>query len=229
MGVLCSAPRNKEQSMGAEKQEFLLNSLEHSQIMTFLEEGQKMALVNSMDPRKVSKGDIIIAQDATENTQLFVLEEGEVDVYIFGKLVRTLTAGENFGELGFAFGCIRSATCKMKQNGVLWILNHENFQKSVAQHMKQNGTFRISRQHSDNVLNPDKPDDYDSDMEILKKAGYSDAFVSTPRVLPSAFLRRLSDNNYEHTPSMIDRNLLAWEQAESPEEWEVDPNALIIE
>lgn len=243
MGKVCSSsvkrdpesPDNGGGGISDEKIDWLLQCMDQAQIMNFFTDQQKRNLVKSMQLFSIEPGETIITQHDTENSHLYVLETGEVDVYIFDKLVRTLRSGDNFGELAFAFGCVRSATCKMKERGVLWVLDHETFQKSLAESLKSEGMFKIQRQLADNGPNPDdNDDDHDSDMEVIHQAGLAESFfsdeASIPRVLPHSFIRRVSEQRYEAYPSLVERNMALWDRTHDDQEWfQVDPYAQIVE
>jgi len=216
MGGCISFPTNPDNTLTTQqRQNWLLECMKKAEILNFFPDEQKRHLVQSMDRRATQPGETIIEQQAAENKNLYVLESGEVEVYIYDQKVRTLHPGDNFGELSFAFGCIRSATCKMSTEnpGVLWVLNHDTFQETIAQTLKEDGRFMIVRQHSDMAPNPDQPDEYTSDMRALEEAGIRDTVMRTEetetysRVVSRSFLRRVSDQGYQDYPSMIDRNI----------------------
>jgi len=246
MGKVCSSRLNRTgeetDAPTAQKVSWLLTALERAQIMNFFTDGQKQALVKSMQLLTIDPGETIITQHSKDNQHLYVLESGEVDVYIFDKLVRTLRPGDNFGELAFAFGCVRSATCIMKaqgDGGVLWVLDHETFQKTIHHSLKDEGLFKIVRQPVDMAHHDQHDHDHDSDMEILEKAGMREKVMedhhSMPRMLPTSFIRRVSEQGYEAFPSLVERNLALFENNDKDDDdgtnWfqALDPYAQIVE
>lgn len=183
------------------KLEWLLDCIDKSQIMNFFTKEQRREIAKEMEYHTAKSGDTIITQDSRDTEHFYILDAGEIDVYIFEHKIRTLKTGDNFGELGFAFGCPRSATCRMTQDGSFWVLHHDLFQKSIAKHLKLEGVFLINRQHSDIDPNPDNADQKVTDMDIIEEAGMKESFVDansaiSPRIVPGQFMRRLSEQNY---------------------------------
>lgn len=248
MGKVCSSRLNRtaeetDAPPTAQKVSWLLAALERAQIMNFFTDPQKQALVKSMQLLTIDPGETIITHKSKENQHLYVIESGEVEVYIFDKLVRTLRAGDNFGELAFAFGCTRSATCKMKETGdggVLWVLDHETFQKTIHHSLKDEGLFKIVRQPVDMAHHEQYDHDQSSDMEILEQAGMREKVMedhhTMPRMLPTSFIRRVSEQKYKDPPSLVERNLALFQtnilsDGDCDDNWfhALDPDARIVE
>eukprot|EP00493_Phyllostaurus_siculus_P026296 UN26641 len=49
----------------------------------------------------------VLIQQGSDGTDLYILEKGQLDVFVNGDKVNTIFPGWAFGELGFLFNCFR--------------------------------------------------------------------------------------------------------------------------
>ena len=90
----------------------------------------KMQLViGAMEKENIAEDRVIIAE-GEPGDKLYVIEKGELEVTINGKVVRTMVRGDMVGELALLYDSPRSATVRTITETVVWSLSREHF-KSV--------------------------------------------------------------------------------------------------
>jgi len=98
-----------------------------------LDESQIKNVEDAMFPLIKQEGEIIIKQN-DNGDNFYLIEKGEVDVYIESKegderkLVNSYSDGDSFGELAIMYNAPRAATCISKNGPVkLWALDRTSF------------------------------------------------------------------------------------------------------
>jgi cAMP-dependent protein kinase regulator len=115
----------------------LLQVVSKSPLLRTLDEKQKSAIVNAFNgPITKNPGDNIIVQGEIGDV-FYLLEEGNVDVYISKKgqpetKVHTYTPGNAFGELAIMYNAPRAATCRAQTSCRLWALDRVSFKVIVV-------------------------------------------------------------------------------------------------
>jgi len=71
-------------------------------------------LVNAGSPPVSFKPGQVIFEQGDQGDAMFVINSGEIDIEIDGKVIETLTAGAIFGEMALIDGSARSATARAK-------------------------------------------------------------------------------------------------------------------
>jgi len=111
-----------------EQEVWLLRGL---QIFRTLRLGEVERLAASLRPLRAAAGEAIIRQG--ESGRLFyIVAAGEVDVTIDGHPVRTLAAGESFGEIALLRTVRRTATVTAREDVELYTLDRDDFLPAVA-------------------------------------------------------------------------------------------------
>ena len=123
----CAVPRYYPKS--DEARAFIKDAVADSALFLGVSEEQKEALVDAMQERPVTTGEVVIRQ-GDEGNDYFVVRSGEYSVLI-AKLgdapVHTYHAGGKFGELALLYNKPRAATIKCKEAGVLYALDRSTF------------------------------------------------------------------------------------------------------
>ena len=88
-------------------------------------------VLRGMEREEYSRGSTLIRQGDL-GSKLYVLDQGEVEVTIDGKLIRHMGRGCVIGELALLYDAPRSATVTNKTNTVLWSLRREIFKQINA-------------------------------------------------------------------------------------------------
>jgi cAMP-dependent protein kinase regulator len=123
-------PKSEEQKRrieGVLSQSFLFSNLEHKELDLVI--GAMVEKVLQPKERIIKQGD--------DGDVLFVVEEGTLECYKQfekggeEKMVKTVTAGDAFGELALLYNCPRAASVESKDKCVLWQLDRETFNAIV--------------------------------------------------------------------------------------------------
>eukprot|EP00746_Dinoflagellata_sp_MGD_P168131 gnl/MRDRNA2_/MRDRNA2_99325_c0_seq1.p1 gnl/MRDRNA2_/MRDRNA2_99325_c0~~gnl/MRDRNA2_/MRDRNA2_99325_c0_seq1.p1 ORF type:complete len:442 (-),score=125.93 gnl/MRDRNA2_/MRDRNA2_99325_c0_seq1:105-1340(-) len=123
-------PKSEEQKVrieGVLSQSFLFSNLEKKELDM---------VIGAMVEKVVQPKDRIIKQ-GDDGDVLFVVEEGTLECYKQfekggdEKMVKTVTAGDAFGELALLYNCPRAASVESKDKCVLWQLDRETFNAIV--------------------------------------------------------------------------------------------------
>lgn len=116
----------------AEVTKNLLRTVGKSPLLRALDDESMMLVVKAFSgPITVSAGSDIITQGDIGDV-FYLLEEGEVDVYVKKKdadpmNVHTYAPGDAFGELALMYNTPRAATCRAKTDCKLWSLDRLSF------------------------------------------------------------------------------------------------------
>ncbi len=88
-----------------------------------------------LDAVAVSAGEEIIVQGETGD-RFYVIGEGEVEILVDGRRVRTQTSGDYFGEIALLQDSPRTATVRALGTGLLYALESEEFVASVTGNLR---------------------------------------------------------------------------------------------
>jgi cAMP-dependent protein kinase regulator len=97
-------------------------------LFTHLEEDEKSDIFDAMYPVS-HKADAVVIQQGDEGDNFYVLDNGEVDVYVNNKYVSTIQEGGSFGELALIYGTPRAATIKAKTDVRLWAIDRDSYRR----------------------------------------------------------------------------------------------------
>ena len=73
-------------------------------------------------------GEVIIKQ-GDEGDNFYIIDSGEVAVYVNNELVTTISDGGSFGELALIYGQLRAATVKAKTDVKLWAIDRDTYRR----------------------------------------------------------------------------------------------------
>ncbi|MBN3301111.1 cGMP-dependent protein kinase 2 [Amia ocellicauda] len=105
----------------------ITEALNKNQFLKRLELQQIKDMVECMYERTYHQGDYVIKQGEPGN-HLFVLADGQLDVFQQSKLLTTISVWTAFGELAILYNCTRTASVKAVSNVQTWALDREVFQ-----------------------------------------------------------------------------------------------------
>ena len=98
--------------------------------MRSLERQARNEIIKEMTLCKVKAGENIFKQGTIGNF-FYIIKEGDVELIIDDKKIKTLKPGESFGELALMHGAPRSGTVKSLSGSLLWCMERRNFRKII--------------------------------------------------------------------------------------------------
>eukprot|EP00959_Pyramimonas_sp_CCMP1952_P473849 9502445-Pyramimonas_sp.AAC.1 len=95
-----------------------------------------------MEMRTEPSGVEVVTQGDTDSPDMFVIERGQVAVFITDKEGQTRRVNEQgpgtrFGDLAFMYYCARSSTVKVEQAATMWVLQRKVFNRLNVLHAEQ--------------------------------------------------------------------------------------------
>lgn len=106
--------------------EFLISHLGTNIPFCLLSDDQKRFLVESMYPLIVEEGTVLI-QEGDLGAEMYMIEEGELEVLVQGQLTNRLLPGSVFGELALLHGIPRTATVRAVRKSKVWSAEQTSF------------------------------------------------------------------------------------------------------
>ncbi|CAL8274315.1 unnamed protein product [Lota lota] len=85
-------------------------------------------IFDAMFPVTHIAGETVI-QQGDEGDNFYVIDQGEVDVYVNGEWVTSIGEGGSFGELALIYGTPRAATVKAKTDLKLWGIDRDSYRR----------------------------------------------------------------------------------------------------
>ncbi len=107
----------------------LTKALEKNVLFAHLDENERSDIFDAMFPVTAIAGEVIIQQgDVGDN--FYIIDHGEVEVYVNGEMVTTISDGGSFGELALIYGTPRAATVKARSDNVkLWGIDRDSYRR----------------------------------------------------------------------------------------------------
>jgi len=106
----------------------LSKAIEKNVLFSHLDDGEKADIFDAMFPVVHKAGESIINQ-GDEGDNFYVIDEGEVDVYVNNNLVTSISESGAFGELALIYGTPRAATVKAKTDVKLWAIDRDTYRR----------------------------------------------------------------------------------------------------
>lgn len=97
-------------------------------LFSHLDDGEKADIFDAMFPVVHKAGESIINQ-GDEGDNFYVIDEGDVDVYVNNNLVTSIAESGAFGELALIYGTPRAATVKAKTDVKLWAIDRDTYRR----------------------------------------------------------------------------------------------------
>ncbi|GAB0090277.1 cAMP-dependent protein kinase type I regulatory subunit [Sergentomyia squamirostris] len=93
-----------------------------------LDENERSDIFDAMFPVNCLTGESII-QQGDEGDNFYVIDQGEVEVFVNSELVTTIGEGGSFGELALIYGTPRAATVRAKTDVKLWGIDRDSYRR----------------------------------------------------------------------------------------------------
>ncbi|XP_046404424.1 cAMP-dependent protein kinase type I regulatory subunit isoform X2 [Ischnura elegans] len=97
-------------------------------LFSHLDENERSDIFDAMFPVNFLRGETIIRQ-GDEGDNFYVIDQGEVEVFVNGEQVTTIGEGGSFGELALIYGTLRAATVRAKTDVKLWGIDRDSYRR----------------------------------------------------------------------------------------------------
>lgn len=97
-------------------------------LFSHLDENERSDIFDAMFPVNCLQGEAII-QQGDEGDNFYVIDHGEIEVFVNNDLVTTIQEGGSFGELALIYGTPRAATVRAKTDVKLWGIDRDSYRR----------------------------------------------------------------------------------------------------
>lgn len=102
----------------------LSKAIETNLLFSHLDNNERSDIFDAMQPFNY-KPDETIIQQGEEGDFFYIIDQGDVEVYVNNKCVTAISEGGSFGELALIYGTPRAATIKAKTDCKLWAIDRK--------------------------------------------------------------------------------------------------------
>ncbi|KPP75458.1 cGMP-dependent protein kinase 1-like [Scleropages formosus] len=114
----------------------IIKAIQKNDFLSRLDDEQVTMMVDCLVKQEISQGEAIIVE-GTEGNSMYIVAEGELLVTQAGRVLRTLTSGDVFGELAILYNCKRTASVKAVTNVKLWCIERQTYRTIVTNKSKK--------------------------------------------------------------------------------------------
>ncbi|NXE43115.1 KAP0 kinase, partial [Ptilorrhoa leucosticta] len=118
----------------------LAKAIEKNVLFTHLDDNERSDIFDAMFPVTYIAGETVI-QQGDEGDNFYVVDQGEMDVYVNSEWATSVGEGGSFGELALIYGTPRAATVKAKTNVKLWGIDRDSYRRILMASIPQNLEF----------------------------------------------------------------------------------------
>ena len=97
-------------------------------LFAHLDENERSDIFDAMFP-VIHCADEIVIKQGDEGDNFYIIDSGEVSVYVNNDLVTNISDGGSFGELALIYGQLRAATVKAKSDVKLWAIDRDTYRR----------------------------------------------------------------------------------------------------
>lgn len=97
-------------------------------LFAHLDDNERSDIFDAMFLVNCPYGEPII-QQGDEGDNFYVIDQGEVNVYVNNEMVTTISEGGSFGELALIYGTPRAATVCAKTDVKLWGIDRDSYRR----------------------------------------------------------------------------------------------------
>merc|ERR1712128_346766 len=101
-------------------------------LFSHLDENERSDIFDAMLPSSAMPGEIIIKQ-GNEGDNFYIIDQGEVEIYVNGEKVLNIGEGGSFGELALIYGTPRAATVKAASDVKLWGIDRDSYKRILME------------------------------------------------------------------------------------------------
>uniref|UniRef100_A0A8B9HC02 cAMP-dependent protein kinase type I-alpha regulatory subunit n=1 Tax=Astyanax mexicanus TaxID=7994 RepID=A0A8B9HC02_ASTMX len=106
----------------------LAKAIEKNVLFAHLDDNERSDIFDAMFPVNYIAGETVI-QQGDEGDNFYVIDQGEMDVYVNNAWVTSIGEGGSFGELALIYGTPRAATVRAKTNVKLWGIDRDSYRR----------------------------------------------------------------------------------------------------
>ncbi|CAF2643996.1 unnamed protein product [Rotaria sp. Silwood2] len=106
----------------------LSKAIQSNLLFSHLDDSEKSDIFDAMQPFNYKAEETII-QQGEEGDFFYIIDQGEVEVYVNNKCVTAISDGGSFGELALIYGTPRAATIKAKTECKLWAIDRKTYRR----------------------------------------------------------------------------------------------------
>merc|ERR1719427_1780778 len=110
----------------------LSKAIEKNVLFSHLDENERSDIFDAMFPSSAMPGEIIIKQ-GNEGDNFYIIDQGEVEIYVSGEKVLNIGEGGSFGELALIYGTPRAATVKASSDVKLWGIDRDSYKRILME------------------------------------------------------------------------------------------------
>ncbi|RXN31507.1 COP9 signalosome complex subunit 1 [Labeo rohita] len=124
----------------------LAKAIEKNVLFAHLDDNERSDIFDAMFSVTYIAGETVI-QQGDEGDNFYVIDQGEMDVYVNNEWVTSIGEGGSFGELALIYGTPRAATVRAKTNVKLWGIDRDSYRRilmgsaAVLQRRSENEEF----------------------------------------------------------------------------------------
>jgi len=106
----------------------LSKAIQKNVLFAHLDDSERSDIFDAMFPVNRHAGEVII-QQGDDGDNFYIIDQGEVDIFVHGDYVSTIGEGGSFGELALIYGTPRAATVKAKNDVKLWGIDRDSYRR----------------------------------------------------------------------------------------------------
>ncbi|XP_008328754.1 cAMP-dependent protein kinase type I-alpha regulatory subunit [Cynoglossus semilaevis] len=103
-------------------------AMEKNVLFAHLDDNERSDIFDAMFSVNFLAGETVI-QQGDEGDNFYVIDQGEMDVYVNNVWVTSIGEGGSFGELALIYGTPRAATVRAKSNVKLWGIDRDSYRR----------------------------------------------------------------------------------------------------
>uniref|UniRef100_A0A672YMY8 cAMP-dependent protein kinase type I-alpha regulatory subunit n=1 Tax=Sphaeramia orbicularis TaxID=375764 RepID=A0A672YMY8_9TELE len=106
----------------------LAKAMEKNVLFAHLDDNERSDIFDAMFSVNYIAGETVI-QQGDEGDNFYVIDQGEMDVYVNSEWVTSIGEGGSFGELALIYGTPRAATVRSRTNVKLWGIDRDSYRR----------------------------------------------------------------------------------------------------
>lgn len=106
----------------------LSKAIEKNVLFSHLDENERSDIFDAMFPVQSIAGEYIIKQ-GDHGDNFYIIDQGEVDIYVNKVLVSTIGEGASFGELALIYGTPRAADVRARTQLKVWAIDRDSYRR----------------------------------------------------------------------------------------------------